>query len=903
MAPAHDRVAKGRLFSDQPGLCMRFSPSTLALASALLLAAPAVLAAPVASPAASRADRVVLPADAVPLAYALTVAPDARAMTFAGEVAIEIEVRRATRMLEINAADLTFQNTSLDGAPASAVRFDAEQQTATLSFAHAIAPGRHRLLIRYTGKINQHAAGLFALDYDAPASVGGGRRRALFTQFENSDARRFVPSWDEPNRKATFQLTVVVPTDQMAVSNMPVASTAPARAGLQRVTFQRTPKMSSYLLFFGLGDFERIHREVDGVDVGVVVKRGAGEQGRYALDAAANILRYYNDYFGVKYPLPKLDMIAGSGQSQFFGAMENWGAIFYFDRDVLIDPKLSTQGDRQNVYIVVAHEMAHQWFGDLVTMDWWDDLWLNEGFASWMENKAVDHFHPEWKLWLQAAASKEGAMALDARTGTHPIIQPIKDVLQAQQAFDAITYQKGEAVIRMLEQYVGPDNWRDGVRRYIRAHAYGNTTTDDLWREVDAVSPRKITDIAHDFTLQPGVPLVTVTSGCDGATATMGRLAESRFGLDQPSKAPLSWRIPVAVKALDGRSANETVVTPQEGAFRLGGCTSAVVNAGQTGYFRTEYAPAAFAPIKAAYARLDPYDQLGVLNDAAALGGAGYQPYADTLDLVAALPVDADPVVAQEAVDRITAVDEIMRDAPELAAWRGRARELLRPLHAKLGWAPRAGESDNTALLRQAVLRALSEVDDAQVIAEARARFADAGREGGLDPATRRTVLAIVALHATPAEWDALHALARRAPTALEKADAYFRLGRARDPALARRALELALTDEPDATTTPSIITDVGLEHPRMALDFAIAHIDRINVVLEPDSRAAFIPRVAQEDDDLAVLPVLDAYAAAHIPPSAQGDVVRARSAIRAAAERRARVRPQVAAWLASHPG
>ncbi len=873
----------------------------LALAAALAASAglPARAAGAAAPPAAAASGRVVLPADVAPAGYDVSVTPDLKALTFAGEVRIALKVRAPTRTLKLNAADLTFGRVSLSGAPsAPAVSFDADEQTATLTFTAPVAAGDHVLTIAYAGKINAHAAGLFDLDYDAPKSVGGGRKRALFTQFENSDARRFMPCWDEPDRKATFTLDVTVPADLMAVSNMPVASTAPAGAGLKRVRFATTPRMSSYLLFFGLGDFERIHRDVDGVDVGVVVKRGAAEQGRYALDAAAHILPYYNQYFGVKYPLPKLDMIAGSGESQFFGAMENWGAIFYFDRDVLIDDKISTDRDRQNVYVTVAHEMAHQWFGDLVTMDWWDGLWLNEGFASWMQNKATDHFHPEWKLWLQAAASKEAAMRLDARAGTHPVIQPIHDVVQAEQAFDTITYEKGQAVIRMLEQYVGEDVWRDGVRRYIRAHAYANSVSDDLWREVDAVSPRPVTTIAHDFTLQPGVPLVSVATANGGVA-----LSQTRFGLDAPSKVALTWHVPVRVRPPGsdvGTAANIS------GAFShmVATPTPAVVNAGQTGYFRTLYAPAAFAPVKAAFATLSPYDQLGVLNDASALGGAGYEPYADTLDLTAAVPADADPVVAEAMVGRLVAVDRLLRGRPDQAAWRLHARRVIAPLYARLGWDQRAGESDNTGSLRAAVLSALARFDDPAVLAQAHARFERHLLDpNALDAATRSTVLDITAIHADAATWDRLHALAKAADSHLDKSEGYARLGEARDPALARRALDLAVSGEPEATTAPSLVSAVSREHPAMALDFAIAHAQRLNALLEPDSRSQYVPRIASASDDLATLPKLDAYAAAHIPATARGEVRNAEGAVRSAAEVKARLLPQVSAWMAAHRG
>ena len=486
-----------------------------ALAATLLFVlgvAPAALAQPA-------SERIVLPPEVTPDHYDIAIVPDPTTLTFTGKVVIDLTVHAPTDAIVLNDADIVIDRAALSGeASAPTIAYDDKVQTASFGFGHVLAPGHYRLSLDYHGRIYQQASGLFALDYQTPR----GTKRALFTQFENSDARRFVPSWDEPGRKASFTLTATVPVGQMAISNMPVAEAMPVGGGLRRVRFAETPKMSSYLLFFGLGDFERVHRDVGGVDVGVVVKRGDAANAAFALDAASQILPYYNAYFGKPYPLPKLDLIAGPGSSQFFGAMENWGAIFYFERDLLIDPRLATQRNRQQVYLTIAHEMAHQWFGDLVTMAWWDDLWLNEGFASWMENKVTDHFHPEWKVWLQELDDKDEAMRTDARAGTHPIITPINDVLQAGGAFDEITYQKGAAVIRMLEAYVGEDAFRAGVRRYIAAHAYGNTVTDDLWREIDPVSPgRPISQIAHDFTLQAGVPLVSENAARPARTVAL----------------------------------------------------------------------------------------------------------------------------------------------------------------------------------------------------------------------------------------------------------------------------------------------------------------------------------------------------------------------------------------------
>ena len=379
-----------------------------------------------------------LPRTAIPHHYALSVTPNAQQLTFDGKVAIDVEVIKATQTLVLNAADLRIASATLEPAGGGAaqtarITLDAKAQTATLAFPKAIATGSYRLTIAYSGKINTQANGLFALDYK---NKEGKDARSLFTQFEPADARRFVPSWDEPDYKATWDLTAIVPANQMAVSNMPAAASKPAGAGLKEVRFQTTPIMSSYLLFFASGDFDRVTKQAGGREVGIVTSRGNGDKAGTALDAEAQILPYYNDYFGTPYPLPKLDNVGGPGQSQFFSAMENWGAIFTFEYAILDDPAITSEGQRQNIFGTEAHEMAHQWFGDLVTMAWWDDLWLNEGFASWMATKATEHFHPDWGADLDRVGAREGAMRQDAFKSTHPIVQQVRTVEQANQAFE-----------------------------------------------------------------------------------------------------------------------------------------------------------------------------------------------------------------------------------------------------------------------------------------------------------------------------------------------------------------------------------------------------------------------------------------------------------------------------------
>ncbi|HEY5227205.1 MAG TPA: M1 family metallopeptidase, partial [Opitutaceae bacterium] len=627
-----------------------------------------------AAAACSRAadSPIVLPTNAVATAYDIAVQPDIAGLTFRASAVIHLDIKDATASVVVNALDLVIDKAELQGLGATpAVSYDSEQQTATFTFPRKLEAGSYLLALEYHGTIYEKSSGLFALDYDSPS----GKKRALFTQFESTDARRFVPCWDEPAQKATFNLTVTAPTGLMAVSNMPVASIEPAGTGRQRVRFATTPRMSPYLLFLALGDFESIHRDVEGVDVGVVVKRGDTANGQYALDTACNILAYYNDYFGTPYPLPKLDLVAGPGTSQFFSAMENWGAIFYFESAILFDPRISTEDDRRNVHETIAHEMAHQWFGDLVTMKWWDNIWLNEGFASWMQEKATDHFHPEWKVWLDTLSSKQSAMQTDARDGTHPVIVPIHDILQAANSFDVITYSKGHAVIRMLEAYVGEDAFRAGVRRYMKDYAYGNTETDQLWSEIDAGSDRKLTGVAHDFTLRAGVPMVTVSEAGKGIS-----LRQDRFAYDASGASGGAWSIPTTIQTGNVGAPSSTlqvVAGPDRTTVVANAPPGSVVNAGQTAYYRVLYEGKAFTAMSERFGSLPPDDQIGILNDAFSIGCSGKEPLSDLLRVAVRLPADAYPSVWSTLASRLQSIDVAYDGLSTQEAYRLFARSLL----------------------------------------------------------------------------------------------------------------------------------------------------------------------------------------------------------------------------------
>ncbi|MDB5475447.1 MAG: Peptidase rane alanine aminopeptidase [Phenylobacterium sp.] len=850
-------------------------------ACALLgLASPALAAPKAVHPAASL--RQVLPVTLVPAHYDLHLMPDAERMVLKGEVTVTGAAPKAGRTIVLNAKGLTLDEVRLDGRKAASVAMDDKLGRATLTFAQPFAAGPHKLAIAYHGPIATGTLGVFAMDYDSPT----GKRRTLATNLEPTFARSVLPCWDEPAQKATFTVTVDAPADRMALSNMPVAEATPLPGGRQRVRFQQSPRMSTYLLFVGVGDYERIHQLVDGVDVGVVVKRGDTAKAQYALGQATALLHFYNDYFGVAFPLPKLDLIAAPGEIEG-GSMENWGAIFYSQHHLLFDPQASTERERQQVFLVVAHEMAHQWFGDLVTMAWWDNLWLNEGFARWMQTHAADALHPEWNTGLQAANIFEAGKRTDAQASTHPVLQPIGSAEQALQAFDSITYDKGAAVITMLESYVGPDRFRDGVRRYMKAHAFGNTTDNDLWSQVQAVAGKPVLAIEHDFTRQPGVPLIRAEALGAGVRLTEGRFAEDPDSLKGQPVA--RWRIPLAVAAA-GQARQELLLA---GTATVAGAAP-LVNAGGLAYARVAYPPAHAAALAERMAGFSPMDQINLMNDAWALGEAGYAPAANALTFLARLPIDAEPVVWARALALLGDIDHAYPDGAPRAAFRRRALTILAPLAQHLGDAPRPGEAANLTSLRASVWASQSRFGDAAALA--RARRIQASGEGSI--AERRAALDIVAAAADPTTFDALLAQARQAKDPQEKARILVALSGARDPALSARMVEIALGPDAPAGMAPRLIRQAGKENPDAAWAALSPHLGGKLPIDEQDAWNV-VAGVAAGSAEPARIADIRAYGAARIPADARRPIESAVGSIKLNQRVRAKALPDIDRWVA----
>jgi len=850
----------------------------------------ALVAAPLGnvSGADQAARRQVLPQSVVPEHYELALTPNTSALTFAGKVSITVRVLEPTATVTLNAVNLTFDSADLDGTMKAAPSYDKALGRATLKLPGQAAVGRHVVNITYHGDIGRSTLGFFAMDY----SAADGPRRTLATNFEPADARDLLPCWDEPGLKATFSVSVDAPQDRMAISNMPITQITPLSGGMQRVRFATTPRMSTYLLFLAVGDFERVHQSIDGVEVGVVVKHGDTAKAGYALQQAMKLLTYYDDYFGIKYPLPKLDLIAAPGQIQG-GSMENWGAIFYSQNHLLFDEKTSTELDRQLVFLVVAHEMAHQWFGDLVTMAWWNDLWLNEGFARWMQTYAADDLHPEWQTGLQAATDTfEAGKQEDALPSTHPVLQEVDTADQAQEQFDSITYDKGAAIITMINAYVGRDKFRDGVRRYMQAHAYGNTIDTDLWSEVQQAVGLPILDIEHDFTRQEGLPLVRASAAGAGVALVTARFADDPATLSG-TRTP-RWRLPLAV----GPVAGPFPYLLLDGTATVPKAPPLLVNAGQLGYARVLYAAPGFDSLAAHTAGFAPMDQLGLINDAWALGVAGYASAARVLSLASGLTAQANPVVWERVLDLFFSIDEHYGAGPQRAAFRHYALKMLVPLDRRVG-IPLAGEASNIEILRAQLHRLQARFGDATVIDAARTRYA----AGGGTAAERRTDLEILAQSADAASFDALLARAERTSDPLEKLHIYRALARVSDPTLARRMIDVALSDKVPAGTSPGLLSRISQDHPDLTWDTLAPHLGDAKFPLSKIERWDLAAEVAANSAQPQRIADLQAYEAHNVPPEARKPFLGAEARIRRNRRIMVTVLPELDRWIESHGG
>ena len=810
-----------------------------------------------------------LPKNVVPTDYAIAVVPDVAAKTFTGTESVSLNFREAADTVTFNTLNLKLRDVHLDGKPVKSVATDNDQQLTTVTLAAKAARGAHKLTLAYSGVMETRPQGLFVQPYGKSAGNPGGTM--LSTQMESTDARRVFPCWDEPAFRATFKLTATVPAGWAAIGNMPVARRE-VHGKLATITFERSPKMPSYLVEFTTGDLKQIGAQGSHVRFGVWAVAGREQEGQTALANAQQILADYDDYFGYPFPLPKLDSIAIPGG--FSGAMENWGAITYTDASLLLS-KASSIGDAQEVYGIQAHEMAHQWNGDLVTMGWWDDLWLNESFASWMSAKETDLRNPGWKWWERQDISKENAMEADARVTSHPIQVHVTDELQAANAFDpTITYNKGQAVLRMLEAYLGPDTFRDGVRRYIKARAFSNATTADLWNGLTAASGQDVGALASAWTEQAGFPLVSVSSQCDATGKRTVTLTQKRFFLRTPADAAAQvghWSVPLQLRA-GAQGTSRAVLLTQEGqSVAAGSCQEPLsADADAIGYYRVQYDAATLAANTRAFSTLPDGDRIALLDDQWALVQAQGAPLASYLALAENMGSDLDTRPWEQIINAFGTIEYDERGSAGHDAFAAYARSLLKPVAQRLGWDARAGETPDVQTLRRQVLEHLGVWGDADTIAEARRRFAGFVKDqSSIAPDDQSMVLSVVGLHADAATFGQLHTLAKAATDDAQQHRLYVALATVRDPKLAEEVAGISLSQElpPQAIQLRlGMIGTLHREHPELGWNTFSGHAEMLMSPfgnMAPLFLAEFVPQFFWNS-----LPPdkMEAWIRAHVP-------------------------------------
>jgi len=724
---------------------------------------------------------------------------------------------------------------------------------------------------------------------------------------EATDARRMFPCWDEPAFRATFDLSVVLPQNFKAVSNMPIKSETQFAYGLKEVKFDTTPPMASYLVVLVAGELEEISGEADGVKIRVITTEGKREQGRYALAATEELLKYYDDYFGIKYPLPKLDQIAIPGG--FSGAMENWGGITYNESVLLYDPKTSSEQTKRDIYVDVAHEMSHQWFGNLVTTAWWNNLWLNEGFATWMEVKATDHFNPDWQMWLGADSDKSAVMMGDAHHTTHPIQQAVDNESEADDAFDSITYEKGGAILRMLEDYLGPESFRNGIHRYLSAHLYSNATTADLWTALERESGQPIHAICAGWTEQPGLPMLKIKADCEGGKQVV-TLEQQRFTVQDPHAEPLQWEIPVTLAAMRDFVATNSDVTRTllEGKSKkltLTNCDGFLkANYGDTGYYRVLYSPPLFEQLQQNLGKLPACDRLNLLNDSWAMVEAEKASATNFFALVEKLRDDRTLAIWDQILSTLYLLDALEQKLPGRAEFQAYACTLLRPQFQRLGWERKPGDPANDEVLRAKIIAGLGQFGDPAIIAEARARFAKfIAAPDTLSPDLRSTVLRIAGRYGDQKVHDQLHELALHATGTEEHQQYYTALAVSIDPKLAQQTLAISLTDETVPQETTGLVPQVADsgEQPELAWEFAKKHIHELLPKVDSYNRNDYLPTIAAAFSDNSRAEELEAFVRKNVSENA---VVKAREKgeeIRFKAMLKQREIPVIDQWIKNH--
>uniref|UniRef100_A0A673JAE3 Aminopeptidase n=1 Tax=Sinocyclocheilus rhinocerous TaxID=307959 RepID=A0A673JAE3_9TELE len=766
---------------------------------------------------------VRLPTDVYPVNYGLRLKPDLIDFTFEGKLEAAVEVTQGTNQIVMNCADIDIITASFvpeggEEINATGFNYQNEDEKVTLCFPSTLQKGSGSLKIDFVGELNDKMKGFYRSKYTTPS---GEIRYAAVTQFEATDARRAFPCWDEPAIKATFDITLIVPKDRISLSNMNVVDRKPYPEdhSLVEVKFATTPIMSTYLVAFVIGEYDFVESQSsDGVTVRVYTPVGKAEQGRFALEVATKTLPFYKDYFRVPYPLPKIDLIAIADFAA--GAMENWGLVTYRETALLIDPKNSCASSRQWVALVVGHELAHQWFGNLVTMEWWTHLWLNEGFASWIEYLCVDHCFPEYDIWTQfVSADYTRALDLDALDNSHPIEVDVGHPSEVDEIFDAISYSKGASVIRMLHNYIGDEDFRKGMNAYLLKFQHKNASTEDLWECLEQASGKPIAAVMNSWTKQMGFPIIVVDQEQHGSDRVL-KISQKKFCASGPrndENCP-NWMVPISICTSEDPSCTKMKVLLDQPETTVNITNVAPdhwikINPGTVGFYRIQYSSAMLESLLPGIRDLTllPVDRLGLQNDLFSLARAGMISTVEVLKVMEAFVNEPNYTVWSDLSCNLGVLSSLLSHTDFHEDIQKFIRDLFTPIGMKLGWDSKTGEGHLDALLRGLVLGKLGKAGHKATLEEARRRFKEHVEGKQILPADLRSPVYLTVLkHGDSTTLDTMLKLHKQADMQEEKNRIERVLGAIPAPDLIQRVLNFALSEEVRPQDTVSVIGGVA---------------------------------------------------------------------------------------------
>ncbi|HSK45910.1 MAG TPA: M1 family metallopeptidase [Candidatus Binatia bacterium] len=773
-----------------------------------------------------------LPTTVIPSHYKLHLDPDIGGQKFTGEETITVQVQQATNEIVLNSLGLEISLAEVIAGldmPALPVQvtYDEPNEIVRLTLAKPLLKSIVGLHLKFSGKLTSGLRGLYLSK--------SARRQYAVTQFEGTYARMMFPGFDEPSFKATFDLSVIADKGDTAISNGRIVKDDPLPGSTRhKITFSTSPKMSTYLVALAVGDWQCLERTVDGVPIRVCAEPDKKQYGQFALEAAAQSVHFYNQWYGIKYPFQKLDMLAIPDYE--WGGMENTASIFYRDTSLLLDEKTASVFSKRGHATVVAHEIAHQWFGDLVTAAWWDDIWLNEGFATWMERKPIRAWHPEWHLEDDEAATAQRVIGLDSLSAARAIHGDPRTSAEIKEMFDGITYEKGGAVLGMLESYVGPEVFRNGVNAYLKAHANGNATSADFWQAMAKVSGKPIDKIMPTFVLQPGVPLVTVDRSCSSGKQTL-ELSQQRFLLSPSAdnaKQGQIWSIPICTKAATSSGSSCYLLDQQRARFTTSTCPDwLMANRDAKGYYRVHYPGLKSLKDIGGMAEkgLTVPERIAFIEDLWAMTRAGKEPVETFLVIVRALRADRNRLVIEFIADHMNTIGRSLVPEQKQNDFRMIVHQQFAPPAAEIGWVPSANDDDDRKALRASLLGILGSAGDPAAVATAQkitqAYIKDTGSVEGtiIGPA-----LAVAAENGDAALYEQFTQAMAGARSTEDYYHFLFALTSFRQPELAQRTLALIdhgkIRQQDYVRLFPSLLAESPARE--IAWDYLKAHWDSL---------------------------------------------------------------------------